>query len=73
MNPGLKMMLATRDREGERKEHGDRFDMRYERTGRDGETRRGEIGYERMNHDGDGMEEMRRRRHKDGTFAPKSR
>ena len=55
MNPGLKMMLATRDREGERKEHGDRFDMRYERTGRDGEMRRGEIGYERMNHDGDGM------------------
>lgn len=73
MNSGLKMMLATRDREGERKDRGDRFDMRYERTGRDGETRRGEIGYERMNHDGDGMEEMRRRRHKDGRFAPKSR
>ena len=73
MNPGLKMMLATRDREGERKDRGDRFDMRYERTGRDGETRRGEIGYERMNHDGDRMEEMRRRRHKDGTFAPQNR
>ena len=75
MNPGLKMMLATRDREGERKDRGDRFDMRYERTGRDGETRRGEIGYERMNHDGDGMEEMRRgrRRYKDGRFAPQSR
>lgn len=73
MNPGLKMMLATRDREVERKDRGDRFDMRYESTGRDGETRRGEIGYERRNHDGDGMEEMRRRRHKDGTFAPKSR
>ena len=53
MNPGLKMMLATRDREG------------------DGEHRR-------MNYDGDmrrdgGMEEMRRRRHKDGTFAPQNR
>lgn len=59
MNPGLKMMLATGDRDGERKERGDRFDMRYER----------------MNHDGDGMEEMRRRykRYRDGRFAPQSR
>lgn len=85
MNPGLKMMLATRGREGDgehrRIDYGgknDRFDMRYERTGCDGEMRRGEIGYERMNYGGDmrhdgGMEEMRRRRHKDGTFAPKSR
>lgn len=85
MNPGMKMYIATRGREGDgehrRMDYGgrnDRFDMRYERTGRDGEMRRGEIGYERMNYGGDmrhdgGMEEMRRRRHKDGTFAPQNR
>lgn len=85
MNPGMKMYIATRGREGDgehrRMDYGgmnDRFDMRYERTGRDGEMRRGEIGYERMNYGGDmrqdgGMEEMRRRRRRDGTFAPKSR
>ena len=85
MNPGMKMYIASRGKEGDgehrRMDYGgmnDRFDMRYERTGRDGEMRRGEIGYERMNYGGDmrhdgGMEEMRRRRHKDGTFAPQNR
>lgn len=81
----MKMYIASRGKEGDgehrRMDYGgmnDRFDMRYERTGRDGEMRRGEIGYERMNYGGDmrhdgGMEEMRRRRHKDGTFAPQNR
>ena len=85
MNPGMKMYIASRGREGDREHRrmdyggmNDRFDMRYERTGRDGEMRRGEIGYERMNYGGDmrhdgGMEEMRRRRHRDGTFAPQNR
>ena len=72
MRKGMKMMLATQnqrsggeyDRRSGRMEHGgeqmryggDRFEMRYERQGRDGEMRRGEIGYDRMNYG----EDMRR-------------
>ena len=70
MNPGLKMMLATREREGER--------MGWERPvhyPRDRTYNGGEMPYTSGGRDmeREPMEEMRRRRHKDGTFAIQSR
>lgn len=68
MRKGMKMMLANQNQRsggendrrsgrmdygGEQMRNGDRFEMRYERGGQDGELRRGEIGYERMNYGGD--------------------